>query len=313
MADYLDRLMDDHGLIEKALIIIEREADKGTKMNVRSVKSLIEILHDFGEQCHNMREEKAYFPLLLERGLPPKGPVSVMIQEHEQERAFIGDIKNKIEEFEDKGSLSGDFSDTVHQYSELRKNHIWKENDILFPMGKKILKPEDNDYLMKEFDKIEEESVGIGSFERYKIMVDMLEEQTGEKINLLKTVSPAVMEHVLDALPIEISFVDADDRVRYFNKLYEKKIFARTLSVIGRTVQQCHPQKSVHLVNKIIDEMKAGKREKAVFWIQMDGMFLHISYYAVRNDEGTYEGCVEMVHDVQPYRELEGEKRLLDE
>ena len=86
-----------------------------------------------------------------------------------------------------------------------------------------------------------------------------------------------------------------------------------TLSVIGRTVQQCHPQKSVHLVNQIIEEMRAGKRDVATFWINFENKYVHISYYAVRNNSGEYQGCVEMVHDIKPYREIEGEKRLLDE
>lgn len=160
--------------------------------------------------------------------------------------------------------------------------------------------------------KIEKETVGEGSYPRYVRLINTVEKQSGEKINLLSSVSTEVLTNMLDVLPVELSFVDENDRVTYFNKLEEKKIFPRTLSVIGRTVQQCHPQKSVHLVNQILEEMKAGKREKASFWINFESMFVHISYFAVRSHDGTYEGCVEMVHDIKPYRELEGEKRLLD-
>ncbi|MGQ9818764.1 MAG: PAS domain-containing protein [Candidatus Kapaibacteriales bacterium] len=90
-------------------------------------------------------------------------------------------------------------------------------------------------------------------------------------------------------------------------------MFALTLSAVGRLVQQCHPQKSIHIVNKIIDEMRSGERHKATFWINFNGRFLFITYYTVRDEKGKHQGVVEIVQDVKPYRELEGEKRLLDE
>ncbi len=110
---------------------------------------------------------------------------------------------------------------------------------------------------------------------------------------------------------MELSYVDENDIVRYNSKQDEKKVFTRSLSVIGRTVQQCHPPKSVHLVNQILTEMKAGTRDSAEFWINFGEMFVHISYFAVRGEGGVYQGCVEMVHDVKHYRDLEGQKRLI--
>ncbi len=314
--NYLDVLTNDHLLIEKALLLLEKESKKAEKMNVSMVKTLIEFLDEYGDKCHNMKEEKIYFPLLLERGLPPQGPIGVMLQEHQMEREFLDKLKETINDIEKDSSTSlrmtNEFANSVAGYEELTKSHIWKENDILYPMGKHVITHDDETYLYNEFIKIESETAGAGAYERYVVQINTFEKQTGQRIDLLSAISTEIMTNMLDSIPVELSFVDADDRVRYFNKIYEKKIFTRTLSVIGRTVQQCHPQKSVHLVTQIIEEMKAGKRDEASFWINFESMFVHISYYAVRNENGEYQGVVEMVHDVKPYRELEGEKRLLD-
>lgn len=311
--NYIDNLMNDHSLIEKALILLEREAQKTNNLNLKITTALIEFLWDYGDLFHNAKEEKYYFPLLLQKGMPPQGPIGVMLEEHKAEREYINKIRECLKIKENSNNLPSNFLQLVNDYAELTKNHIWKENDILYPMGKRFIKQDDENYLIEEFVKLERDTVRIGAYQRYTNMLNVFELQTGDKINLLSALDLQVVTDMLDALPIEISFVDAEDRVRYFNKLEKKKIFARTLSVIGRTVQQCHPQKSVHLVNKIISEMKEGKREQATFWINIDNMLVHISYYAVRDSNGNYEGCVEMVHDVQPYRELQGEKRLLDE
>ena len=309
---YIDILMNDHALIEKAIVLLERETEKGDDLSVEITKTLLDFLWDYGDLCHNTKEEKVYFPLLLEKGLPPQGPIGVMLQEHEQEREYIKILKEQIEQKEISGKLHDDFSDNVKQYSELTKNHIWKENDILYPMGRRILTDDDDKLLLDKFTEIETQSIGKDGYKRYLLLINSMEKQSGGQINLLSSLPYNIITDMLDILPVEISYVDADDRVRYFNKLDKKKIFPRTLSVIGRTVQQCHPQKSVHLVNKILEEMKAGTRERSTFWIDFKEMFVYISYFAVRDSNGKYQGCIEMVQDIKPYRDIKGEKRLLD-
>jgi DUF438 domain-containing protein len=309
---YIKLLMDDHSIIEKALVIIERQLEKNKK-NWSAISTLLDVLWDYGETCHNMKEEKVYFPLLLERGMPPQGPVAVMLAEHQKERDYLNKLKSLLPEAKQNKELEQEFSNIFGEYSALTKDHIWKENDILYPMGRKFVQPDDVPYLATEFKRIEQESLGVGAFTRYKTLVDALEKETGERINLLASLPIDVISDMLDALPVELTFVDAEDRVRYFNKLDKDKIFSRTLSAVGRLVQQCHPPKSIHLVNKIIQEMKEGKRDQATFWIHFNGMYLFIAYYAVRDENGNYRGVVEMVQDVNPYRALEGEKRLLDE
>jgi hypothetical protein len=118
-------------------------------------------------------------------------------------------------------------------------------------------------------------------------------------------------EAVLDTLPIDISFIDKDDRVKYFNKA-EKRIFVRTKAVIGRKVQMCHPQKSVHIVNRIIEAFRRGEKDSAEFWITMDNRLVHIRYFAVRNKDGKYLGTMEATQDLTDIRKIEGQKRLLD-
>jgi PAS domain S-box-containing protein len=119
------------------------------------------------------------------------------------------------------------------------------------------------------------------------------------------------VEAILNALPVDVTFVDKGDTVRYFNKV-GKRIFARTNAVIGRKVQQCHPQKSVHVVNKILESFKAGKKDVAEFWIRGGNRLVHIRYLAVRDKGGKYMGTMEVTQDITDIKKIDGEKRLLD-
>ncbi len=118
------------------------------------------------------------------------------------------------------------------------------------------------------------------------------------------------IERMLNSLPVDITFVDSEDTVKYFSKP-EERIFPRPKSVIGRKVQQCHPQKSIHLVNQILDDFRDGKREVAEFWINMNGRLIHIRYFPIHNKAGNYMGCIEVTQDITDIKKIEGEKRLL--
>jgi len=124
-------------------------------------------------------------------------------------------------------------------------------------------------------------------------------------------VDDKLLANILDALPVEFSFVDAEDTVQLFNKNGDR-IFPRPASVIGRKVQNCHPKKSIDKVQQILDEMKAGKREKAEFWINLGEKKVQIRYFSVRDSDGKYLGCLEVSQDVTEIMKLKGEKRLLD-
>jgi hypothetical protein len=125
------------------------------------------------------------------------------------------------------------------------------------------------------------------------------------------TLSKEEVEALLDSLPVDISFVDKNDAVKYFNKA-EKRIFVRTKAVIGRKVQLCHPQKSVHIVNRILEAFKTGKKDVAEFWITMNNRLIHIRYFAVKDKNGKYLGTMEVTQDLTDIKKIEGQKRLLD-
>jgi len=125
------------------------------------------------------------------------------------------------------------------------------------------------------------------------------------------------LEAILETLPIEFSVLDKDDKVLSWNK-HETRIFKRPEGAIGRNVRKCHPPKSLDKVEKIIEEMKAGKRDKALFWIDLpigkngEKNKVLIQYLALRDKNGEYLGCLEASQNITPIQEIKGEKRLLD-
>jgi len=128
---------------------------------------------------------------------------------------------------------------------------------------------------------------------------------------MLENLEPDVLETLLDTLPVEISFINDRDEVRYFNKNGDR-IFPRPRSIFGRKVQQCHPQKSLHKVTQILDAFKRGERDVAEFWITLKGRQIYIRYFPVRDKKGVYRGTLEVTQDITDIKEIEGEKRLLD-
>lgn len=120
------------------------------------------------------------------------------------------------------------------------------------------------------------------------------------------------LTHLLNALPIDITFVGKDDTVRYFSESAER-IFARTRAIIGREVSDCHPPNSVHVVEQIVSDFKSGKKSQEDFWIHMGDLYVLIRYYAVRDENGEYLGTMEVTQDIAPIQAIEGQKRLMDE
>ena len=119
------------------------------------------------------------------------------------------------------------------------------------------------------------------------------------------------LDTLLNALPVEITFIDENDTVCFFNKP-EKVIFVRSKGVIGRKVQNCHPAASLGTVNKILESFKTGEKNMAEFWIDMSDRKIYIRFFAVRDNAGKYLGTMEVVQDVTDIQKLQGEKRLLD-
>ena len=123
--------------------------------------------------------------------------------------------------------------------------------------------------------------------------------------------APEVVNAILRNLPVDISFVGPDDRVAYYSD-GESRIFPRSAAVIGREVKNCHPPKSVHMVTEILEAFKSGKRDKAEFWLELGGRFIHIQYLALRDAHGKYLGCLEVGQDATRLRALTGQRRLLE-
>jgi hypothetical protein len=115
---------------------------------------------------------------------------------------------------------------------------------------------------------------------------------------------------LFENLPVDITFVDEEDTVRYFSG-GKHRIFPRSNAIIGRKVQNCHPPESVHIVNQIVEAFRNGRKNEANFWINMKGKFIYIRYIALRSSTGEYKGTIEVSQDVTDIRSLEGERRLL--
>jgi DUF438 domain-containing protein len=122
---------------------------------------------------------------------------------------------------------------------------------------------------------------------------------------------PEQINWLLKFMPVDITYVDENDIVIFYNR-GEDRVFPRSAGIIGREVKFCHPPKSVDQVLMILREFKAGRRDEAEFWITFKGKFIHIRYFAIRNDEGEYKGVIEVSQDVTHIRGLEGQQRLLD-
>jgi PAS domain S-box-containing protein len=196
-------------------------------------------------------------------------------------------------------------------------SHIFKENNILFPVALRVVTEQEWRQIKEDFDEI-----GYCCFTPQQIISKSIEKTkkpvVEEKLEMegalqFKTgfLTMEEIEAILNTLPVEITFVDRDDHVKFFNRA-EKRIFVRTKNIIGRKVQLCHPQKSIHIVNRILEAFKKGERDVAEFWIQKDGRLIHIRYFAVRDENGKYLGTMEVTQDITDIKKIEGEKRLLD-
>jgi PAS domain S-box-containing protein len=128
---------------------------------------------------------------------------------------------------------------------------------------------------------------------------------------MIENLSREQLEGILEAIPVEISFVDENDLVKFWNK-HETRIFKRPISVIGKSVQNCHPKQSLDKVNQILSDFKSGRQDSAEFWINLGEKKVYIRYFAVRDKAGKYLGTLEATQDITGIKKIEGEKRLLE-
>jgi len=263
-----------------------------------------------------LRKENLLFPLLEKHGV--SGPSAVMWGIHDEIRQQLKALRRALEE--------GDTSKAKEIFpplAEAIRQMFYKEEHILYPTALKVLSD-------AEWVAIRDQSEEIGYClirpgDQWNPQVEPAEiphpqagayetaTPTGELPLDTGYLTPEQINLLLTHLPIDVTFVDENDVVRYFSQGRQERIFTRTAAIIGRKVQNCHPPKSVHIVNHLLDEFKSGTRDVAEFWIQMQGKFIHIRYFALRDQEGKYRGTLEVTQDITDIRKLEGERRLLDE
>jgi len=128
---------------------------------------------------------------------------------------------------------------------------------------------------------------------------------------MIENLNKEQLEGMLEAIPVEISFIDDNDAVKFWNK-HETRIFKRPSSVVGKAVQNCHPKQSVDKVNQILSDFKSGRRDSAEFWIDLGERKVYIRYFAVRDKAGRYLGTLEATQNITQIKKIEGEKRLLE-
>ena len=261
---------------------------------------------------HYKRKEYLLFPFLEKYEIT--GPPKVMWGKHDEIRTLL---KASIEAVSSNGEVSPDEAATITELILLPavkgvSDMISKEEEILLPMCMDKLTDDDWYTIYKQTNEfgyclydpqIEWKPVGIDISEIIYYTGNNIQLTTGS-FNLNE------METLFRTLPIDITFVDKDDKVKFFS-LGPDRIFTRNRAIIGRDVRMCHPPSSVHVVEQILSDFKSGKQNSAAFWISMQGRFIYIEYLALRDSDGIYLGTIEFTQDLTKLRKLEGEQRLL--
>lgn len=261
---------------------------------------------------HYRRKENLLFPYLEKYGVT--GPPTVMWGKDDEVRE---QLKGAIESLSATRQITAGEAKTVvdlvlKQPVKAIDEMIYKEQEILFPMCLDTLTD-------VEWFEIYNQSDEIGyclfdpknKWEPEGIERDTIREKANGKIQFpTGNFTLKELETAFNMLPVDVTFVDKDDIVRFYNN-NPHRIFDRNRAIIGRKVQMCHPPSSVHVVQKIVDDFRARRQDKAAFWIKLRGKFIYIEYLALRDEEGGYLGTLEVSQDLTELRQLEGEQRLL--
>jgi uncharacterized protein len=273
----------------------------------------IEILYELDK--HYLRKENLLFPYLEKYGV--YGPAKVMWGVDDEIRLDIKNIIKSLKNYDgNRDQILEAIASAEHKVNEM----IFKEENILFPLAEEMLTQD-------EWLKIQDESKELGYtlIDEPPVWVpkkalenvdDMLESKDPVVNGQIKFETGVIdlkeLEAMLNTFPVDITFIDKDDVVKYFSHGKER-VFPRTKAVIGRTVQNCHPPGSVHIVDQLVADFKSGKKDFEDFWIHMRGMYVLIRYFAVRDEEGNYMGTLEFTQNIKPIQEITGEKRLMNE
>ena len=277
---------------------------------VMQMRTIFNALSDIDK--HYKRKEYLLFPYLEKHLIT--GPPKVMWGKHDETRVFLKDaIRELACPINSVEQLQSIIENNLNRTLELIDGMIMKEEEILFPMSMDTLTEE-------EWYKIYSETLEFGFClidpeDEWKPKGVKIEKQEYVKAGAIQLSSGSFDITQLEALflhiPIDITFVDANDKVAFFSHS-PNRVFERNRSIIGRDVRMCHPPGSVHIVEQIIEDFKSGKENKAAFWMSnFQGRFVYIEYSAVRDKENNYLGVVEVTQDITAMRKLEGDQRLL--
>jgi DUF438 domain-containing protein len=292
--------------------ITQPPEQKAFEKHSQALRSLIERLSEI--DTHYTRKENQLFPMLEDHHFT--GPSQVMWSLHDDIRAQLKQAREAFAHRDPVQTVS-----SLKEAIQTIRDMIYKEEHILYPASLDML-------TQKEWIKVKEGESDIGFAWVVpdkgwpEEIIEETPEETAEPAEVLKDVAGALgldtgrmtLEQInllLTHLPVDLTFVDEDDRVAYYSEGPER-IFPRSPAIIGREVRNCHPPKSVHLVNKILDAFKSGSKDTAEFWIELGGKFIYIRYFAVRDVRGYYRGTLEVSQDLTEIRKLEGQQRLLD-
>jgi len=282
--------------------------------------TIIKLLEDLGLLLdldkHYSRKENLLFPYLEKYGI--FGPTKVMWGVDDVIRAMIKEVKGKLSDYKgNQQELITDLELVIREVNEM----IFKEENILLPMALEKLTEDEWLKIARESDQIgfcltapeqewvpervplEIEDTAVEPERDNEIPQGYVRFQTG-------ILSVQQLEGVLNHLPVDLTFIDENDVVRYFSHGKER-IFARTKAVIGRTVQNCHPPQSVHVVNQLLEDFKSGEKDAEDFWIPFKDKFVLIRYFAVRSEAGKYMGTLEFTQNIAPIQAIAGQKRIM--
>jgi DUF438 domain-containing protein len=261
---------------------------------------------------HYLRKENLLFPYMELHGIT--GPPKVMWGKHDETRELL---KAAVASFgqaskASKSEILGLIDLLWKPAAKAIEDMIYKEEEILLPMCMDALTEQ-------EWYQIYAQSLDFG-FCLYDPTTEWKPEgSTAETVAISDTdriklpsgsFTPEELTAILNTIPFDLTFVDADDTVRFFTQGAER-IFARNRAILGRKVQLCHPPSSTHIVQQILDDFRSGKEDRAPFWISMKGQFIHIEYHALRDKSGKYLGTLEVSQNLTDKRSLSGEQRLL--
>ncbi|MGD9397754.1 MAG: DUF438 domain-containing protein [Candidatus Thorarchaeota archaeon] len=306
-------LMAEHALLmeyaNELLALVNALAKGERETKPEYLDRIRQLIGFFAEsETHYLREENAVFPGVERHGLT--GPPAAMWSEH-QEIHTIEKTLFDLNSITDKGLVDNlqKIVEVSSSLADILASHFYKENNILFPAAIRLFSEDEWDTVVQDFDDIGYCSYSTKPTRKGRpaeiVSID------GEVVLGSGRLSVEMLETIFSHLPIDMTFVDAQDRVQFFSESPER-IFVRSRAIIGRSVQLCHPKNSVHVVEKILNDFRDGKRDSAEFWINLGGKTIHIRYFAVRDDDSKYLGCLEVSQDITEILKITGEKRLLD-